>query len=156
MLAIAADWRPGAVVRSIEEIMNDPALAHYIAGWPSEGDVGVVAENGAPVGAAWWRFLSADDPGYGFVGVAIPELSIGVVETARGQGVGTMMLAALIDEADRRGLSALSLSVEHENPAGRLYRRLRRSGPGWRFHHHGPIARGLNAGSVQPGNRRSS
>ena len=123
-LALAADWRPDASRRSLAEIMNEPALAHYIAGWPAEGDVGFVAEDAGPVGAAWWRFFSREDPGYGFVDESIPELSIGVVEAARGRGVGTMLLRALIDEARRSGLAALSLSVERENAAVRLYERL--------------------------------
>lgn len=67
MLTVAADWRPGAVVRSVAEIMAEPALAHYVAGWPAEGDVGFVAEDEGPVGATWWRFFSQPDPGYGFV-----------------------------------------------------------------------------------------
>jgi GNAT superfamily N-acetyltransferase len=124
MLAIAADWRPDAVVRPLGEIMSEPLLAHYIAGWPSEGDVGFVAEDEGPVGAAWWRLFSPDDPGYGFVDKWTPELSVGVVHTARGRGVGTMLLEALIDEARLRGLRALSLSVEPENPAVALYKRL--------------------------------
>ena len=62
MLAIAADWRPESIVRSVAEVMRDPALARYVAGWPADGDVGFVAEEEQPVGAAWWRFFSADDP----------------------------------------------------------------------------------------------
>lgn len=58
MLTVAADWRrPDARVRSVAEIMAEPALAHYVAGWPAEGDVGFVAEDERPVGAVWWRFF---------------------------------------------------------------------------------------------------
>lgn len=117
MLALAADWQPGTAVRSPSEIMDEPALAHYIAGWPAEGDVGFIAEEGTPMGAVWWRFFSTVDPGYGFVAESVPELSIAVIEEARGEGVGTMLLEALIDEARRRALPALSLSVEQGNPA---------------------------------------
>jgi len=129
MLALAADWQPETAVRSPSEIMDEPALAHYIAGWPAEGDVGFVAEEGTaeegtPVGAVWWRSFSHDDPGYGFVAESVPELSIGVIEEARGEGVGTMLLEALIDEARRRALPALSLSIEQGNPAATLYQRL--------------------------------
>ena len=124
MLAVAADWRPDIGARSLGEIMSEPALAHYIAGWPADGDVGFLAESDGPVGAAWWRFFSLDDPGYGFIDESIPELSIGVVEAARGRGVGSMLLEALIDEAVRCRLRALSLSVEQDNPAARLYQRL--------------------------------
>jgi ribosomal protein S18 acetylase RimI-like enzyme len=124
MLAIAADWRPGVRVRSVSEIMAEPALAHYVAGWPADGDSGFVAEDGGPVGATWWRFFAEQDPGYGFVDATTPEVSIGVVSEARGQGLGTLLLEALIDEAVLHGLPALSLSVEPDNPAVALYERL--------------------------------
>ena len=42
---------------------------------------------------------------------------------SRGRGVGTALLAAAVEEAWRRGLPALSLSVEDGNPARRLYER---------------------------------
>jgi ribosomal protein S18 acetylase RimI-like enzyme len=124
MLAIAADWRPGTRVRSVKEIMADPALAHYVADWPADEDVGFVAEDGSPVGAAWSRLFPEHDPGYGFVDAATPEVSIGVVDEARGRGLGTLLLAALIAEVRRRALPALSLSVEPDNPAASLYQRL--------------------------------
>ena len=121
---MAADWRPDAAVRSVAEIMAEPALAHYVAGWPVEGDVGFVAEGERPVGAAWWRFFSQSDPGYGFVDDRTPEVSIGLVADARRRGIGTALLEALIEEAIGRALPALSLSVEPDNPAMALYQRL--------------------------------
>jgi GNAT superfamily N-acetyltransferase len=124
MLAVAAHWRPDAAVRPLPELMSEPALAHYITGWPRAGDVGFVAEDGGPVGATWWRFFTPDDAGYGFVDDAIPELAIGIVATDRGRGVGTLLLDALIGEARRIGLPALSLSVDAENPAATHYERL--------------------------------
>jgi len=45
--------------------MADPALAHYVAGWPAPRDVGFVVDDDRPVGAAWWRFtmtLKLTDP----------------------------------------------------------------------------------------------
>lgn len=122
-LAIAADWRhpmprPGA------DVLADPHLARYVVGWPRPGDLGVVAEIDVPVGAAWWRYLAAGEPGYGFVDERIPEISIGVVAAARGAGTGSRLLATLIDCARERAVPALSLSVEPDNPAARLYRRL--------------------------------
>lgn len=124
MLTVAADWRPGARVRSVAEIMAEPALAHYVVDWPAAGDVGFVIEDDRPVGAAWWRFFGPHDPGYGFVNDATPEVSIGLVADARGQGFGTLLLEALIKEARSRALPALSLSVEPDNPATALYQRL--------------------------------
>ncbi len=124
MLAVAADWGPDSPARSLVEIMAEPALAHYVAGWPAKGDVGFVVEDGRPLGAAWWRYFPDHDPGYGFVDEATPEVSIGVVADARGQGCGTLLLGALIEEARRKAVPALSLSVEADNPAAALYERL--------------------------------
>lgn len=51
----------------------------YIAGWPRDADLGVIAQaDGERIGAAWLRFLPAADPGYGFVAADVPELTIGV------------------------------------------------------------------------------
>ena len=124
-LAIAADWREGTSVRPTHEVMAEPELAHYIAGWPRGGDVGVIAEDlMRPVGGAWWRIFDDGDPGYGFVDEATPEIAIGVIDSGRERGVGTQLLIALIDEARRLEIPALSLSVEPDNPAARLYRRV--------------------------------
>jgi ribosomal protein S18 acetylase RimI-like enzyme len=125
MLAVAFDWRGDAPPEVLETIMNRPDIAHYVAGWPADGEAGVVAEVGdTAVGAAWWRFFTDADPGYGFVDAVTPELSIGVVVTQRRRGVGELLMGGLIDEARQRGLPALSLSVERGNGAVGLYRRL--------------------------------
>ena len=124
MLLLAADWRSEAPVRSVADIMSEPTLARYVVGWPRPGDVGVVAEASGPVGAAWWRFFKADDPGYGFVDAATPEVSVAVRRGWRGQGIGKELLPALIACARAEGIGALSLSVERGNYAVRLYERL--------------------------------
>ncbi len=123
-LALAADWRPRATVRSVAEVLADPAFAHYVSRWGTGDDAGVIVVGDRPLGAAWWTFLPATDPGYGFVDDTIPEVSIGVVADARGRGLGTALLDALVAEARRRSLPALSLSVEIDNPAITIYRRL--------------------------------
>ena len=123
MLVAAADWRPGTSARPLEAVLLDPELAHYVVGWPQPTDFGVIADDngGKPIGAAWCRFFSADDPGYGFVSPDVPEVSVGVVAESRGVGVGRALMSALIDEARRRSIEQLSLSVEVDNYAKRLY-----------------------------------
>jgi len=124
MTATAAFWKDDAPSTRVDELMESPDLAHYIAGWPLPGDVGVIAEADQPVGAAWFRFFTADDPGYGFVDPTIPEVAIGVRSAWRGQGVGRRLLAALITAASEAGVAALSLSVEVDNGARLLYEQL--------------------------------
>jgi len=123
LLVLAADWRPDAAPRPVDEVLGDPTLARYVQGWPRPGDLGVIAErdDGAVLGAAWCRRFTADDAGFGFVSPTIPELSIAVVPGSRGAGIGRSLLDRLIGEARQGHVSHLSLSVERDNPARRLY-----------------------------------
>ena len=123
VLALAADWRPGIQPRTSADVLAAPDLARYV---PDLGgrDRGLVMqdEERDDVGAAWWRFLDAVEPGYGFVAPDIPEVTIGMLTASRGQGLGRRLLGELIALAHIEGLPALSLSVESENFAARLYR----------------------------------
>lgn len=122
MLVEAVNWLPERNW-SREEILANPALAHYVADWMRPDDVGLIAVDPTdrPVGAAWFRQLTAADPGYGYVSDDVPELTIGVVESWRGRGVGRMLLRAVLDAARARGIRTVSLSVERANFAARLY-----------------------------------
>ncbi|WP_406861300.1 N-acetyltransferase [Streptomyces sp. HUAS MG47] len=108
---------------SAGQLAADPYAARYLVGWPREGDFGVVAETdaGEPVGAAWARYLTADEPGYGFVAPDVPELTLGVLPGHRGRGHGRALMEALIRAAAQGPATCLSLSVEDGNPAARLY-----------------------------------
>lgn len=107
---------------TLRDVVDRPELAHYTRLDPARGDFGFAAEeDGRTVGAAWAVFLPADDAGYGFVDDHTPELSLWVAAGERGHGVGRRLLRLLKDEARRRGVRALSLSVEAENFAKHLY-----------------------------------
>lgn len=122
MLAEAVNWSTEWRPKSRQHILSAPATAHYVAGWPRDTDLGVVAEvDGQPVGAAWIRFLPEADPGYGFVAPDVPELTIGVSAAWRGRGVGRALLRAVAGQARARGIGRISLSVERKNHAQRLY-----------------------------------
>jgi ribosomal protein S18 acetylase RimI-like enzyme len=123
MLVEAAYWRPDGPRGDAQQVLADPELAHYVSGWPQPGDLGVVAEGEAPVGAAWLRLFSAESPGYGFVDDRTPELSVGVRVERRGRGIGSQLLAELLTRARAAGLERVSLSVETDNPARKLYQR---------------------------------
>lgn len=120
-LGWAMAWRSGGGLPA-EAVLADPAAARYVTGWPRDSDLGVVAERaGAGVGAAWLRRLPADDPGYGWVDGQTPELSIGLAPAERAQGTGTALVVRLLDRARSTGGRRVSLSVEGDNPAVRLY-----------------------------------
>ena len=100
----------------------DVPLERYVAGWGRRGDDAVVAiDEFQPVGAAWFRLFEADEPGYGFVDENTPELTIAIVPSRRGKGLGEQLLISLLDRAREEGYARISLSVEADNPAIRLY-----------------------------------
>ena len=109
MLYEAFDWRGRGDAMPSEAAM-------YVDDWGRTGDLGVIADG--DVGAAWVRLFTKDLHGYGFVAPHVPELSIGVVKDARGRGVGTALLGELLSH-----VGPVSLSVDTENPAVRLYER---------------------------------
>ncbi|MDJ0344769.1 GNAT family N-acetyltransferase [Streptomyces sp. H10-C2] len=123
MLVAAVNWDPAREVVSRDQALGDRRIAHYLEGWPWQGDLGVVAvePGGGVIGAVWLRLFSADDPGYGFVAADIPELSLGVVPSWRGKGVGRALLTEMARRAEESDFTRISLSVERANPARRLY-----------------------------------
>jgi ribosomal protein S18 acetylase RimI-like enzyme len=115
----AAGVRP-----SLTSMLAAPRIARYVAGWGRDGDVALVAEGAGPLGAAWYRLFTAEEPGFGFIDDETPELSIAVVPERRGEGIGSALLGALVERAREDGHGALSLSVSPNNPAASLYVRL--------------------------------
>ena len=101
-----------------------PELTHYVDGFGRAGDIGVIAfVDAEPIGAAWVRQLTSEDPGYGYVDDETPELTIAVRETWQGHGVGTRLMHELIVVV-ARSCRTMSLSCDPANPAMRLYERL--------------------------------
>jgi ribosomal protein S18 acetylase RimI-like enzyme len=111
--------------------LEDFPIVRYVEGWGRPGDRALIAVEGfQPVGAAWYRLFTAAKPGFGFMDERTPELTIAVVPSRRGRGYGDELLTALLDRARKDGFSAVSLSVEPDNPALHLYERhgFRRAG----------------------------
>ena len=119
MLRHAYYWRVDKVSES-----GEPPVQRYVERWGRPGDTALIAiQDFQPVGAAWYRLFKSDNAGYGFVDEATPELSIAVVPSRRGSGLGSELLEALLAQARADGFEALSLSVEKESPAVGLYAR---------------------------------
>ena len=125
MLLEAVNWDPARPQLSRRDVMRDRHTFAYVKGWGRPDDFGVIAcdRAGEPVGAAWARTFPEDQPGYGFVSVGVPELSIGVVTRCRGKGLGRALLNELVRLAQHADHLAISLSVERSNSAHRLYLR---------------------------------
>ena len=101
---------------------EDSSLWRYVSGWGRRGDAAVVAlEGGFPIGAAWYRLFTREEPGFGFVDEATPEVSIAVVPSRRGRGIGSELLDSLIDLAREQGYAGLSLSVANDSPAMHVF-----------------------------------
>ena len=124
-MLLEAAYRPGVPHPHAGEEWADPGIARYVTGWgrPGDGAVIAVGDDGRRLGAAWYRLFSEAEPGFGFVDAETPEISIAVVPASRGRGIGTALLAALVELGRDEGFHALSLSVSPENPAVRLYER---------------------------------
>jgi GNAT superfamily N-acetyltransferase len=115
--------------------LPSPSDPDVLATLPGEADGALVACDSSqqPVGAAWWHVheppLLRDADGR-----TLPEMVMAVVEHARGRGVGTRLIEALIGEAARHH-RLLTLNVHLLNPAVRLYVRsgfrVAGAGRGW-------------------------
>jgi ribosomal protein S18 acetylase RimI-like enzyme len=121
MLGEAAVWRPDKPTPTGDQVLADPRYAMYLAGWPRQGDYGLIAEQDGPLGAAWYRTYAATSHGYGFISEDVPELSIAVIASRRRDGIGRQLLTNLVNASIDQGYPALSLSVSEENPARGLY-----------------------------------
>src|SRR5262245_48829044 len=116
MLYEAAAWNPDWPRERMIAALASPMMERYHRDWGREGDAGVIAElDGQPVGAAWYRLFTAEEPGYGFVDEKTPELGIAVVPLHRRKGIGDTLLRALMVQAREEGVQALAPSVAVDN-----------------------------------------
>jgi ribosomal protein S18 acetylase RimI-like enzyme len=121
----AVSWNPERELPPYEFVIAHPELARYHEGWGRKGDLGVIAErDGEAVGASLCRLFTAEDHGQGYVDDETPELAVAVWDGHRGEGIGTKLMGAIEDAAREAGFSQVSLSVDGDNPARRLYERL--------------------------------
>lgn len=120
IFSIEAIFLPPGVMPPPRKVVELPELQPYIADFGKDGDFCLCAVQGTQViGAAWCRYLQ----GYGSV-EDMPELAVSLLPSFRGKGIGTVLLEKFLEEIKQRNLPGISLSVQKENPAHRLYERL--------------------------------
>ena len=104
-----------------KEILLLPEIAKYTKGFGQKNDYGLVAvENETLVGAIWARLFNESEKGYGWVDNLTPELSMAVIESHRGLGIGKKLLLSLISELKMFKAQKISLSVDKRNGAFQL------------------------------------
>jgi GNAT superfamily N-acetyltransferase len=107
---------------SVIDLSTRPEFSHYTILEPQRGDFGWVAESGKEAtGVVWAQYLPPDDPGYGFLAEDTPEVSLWVRDDWRGRGLGRALLRRMQDGARARRVPRISLSVEADNYAKKLY-----------------------------------
>ena len=117
-----AIFLPPGVTAPPKSVLLLPELQVYIKDFGKDRrDLALVAEyKNKIVGAVWARRMKD----YGFVNENTPSLAISLWQEFRGKGIGTRMLNNLFCFLIEQGEDRVSLSVQKENPAVRLYQRL--------------------------------
>ena len=102
-------------------VLQSPALRAYVDGFgqsPHDRAFAAVAE-GRVAGAVWVRIM--DD--YGHVDSETPSFALSLLPEFRGQGLGTALLHAMLDQLRQAGYAQASLAVQKDNYAARMYQR---------------------------------
>lgn len=105
-----------------KSVINFPELQEYIVDFGKrKHDKALVAEvQGNVVGAIWARIMND----YGHIDYDTPSLAMSVYQKYRGSGIGTSLLSHLLSAERSAGYSKLSLSVQKDNYAVKMYEKM--------------------------------
>ena len=117
-----AIYIPEGIKPPDKSIIEKPELVLYYQNFGSEdADYCIVSEeNGKVVGAVWTRIMND----YGHVDDDTPSLSISLLPDFRSRGYGRAMMKAILELLKEKGYEKVSLSVQKENYAVKMYQSL--------------------------------
>lgn len=112
---------PDGIEPPPKSILNCPELQIYISDFGTDrNDKALAAEvEGKIVGVIWARIMKD----YGHIDENTPSLAMSVLKEYRGKGIGTALLNHMLIEEKTAGHAKLSLSVQKDNYAVKLYRK---------------------------------
>ena len=113
---------PEGTEKPVREIIRKPELQVYVECFgEGQADFCLLAEtDGKTVGAVWSRIMND----YGHISDEIPSLAISLLPEYRNKGIGTALLKGMLVLLKEKGYSQVSLSVQKDNYAVKLYRKL--------------------------------
>lgn len=116
-----AIYIPDGTAAPPKSVIACPELHVYIADFGnSKHDKALIAEvDGNIVGAIWARIMND----YGHIDDNTPSLAMSVLKAYRGMGIGTSLLTQMMSTEKAAGYAKLSLSVQKDNYAVKLYRK---------------------------------
>ena len=113
---------PKGVPAPPRTIIEQPELQIYVTDFgKKKDDIGLVAEVGTKVvGAVWVRIMND----YGHIDDVTPSFAISLYKEYRGWGIGTALMQEMLCILKRRGYQQVSLAVQKENYAVKLYKKV--------------------------------
>lgn len=112
---------PEGMNKPLKSIIEQPELQVYIENFGKKDDWCLVAEiKGKIVGVAWVRIM--DD--YGHIDDETPSFAISLHEEYRNLGIGTALMRDMLKLLKNKGYKKTSLSVQKENYAVNMYRKI--------------------------------
>ena len=112
---------PKGMEKPPRSIIEQSELQVYIADFGKADDWCLVAEmKGKIIGAVWVRIMND----YGHIDNETPSLAISLYNEYRHLGIGTALMKAILQLLKEKGYKQISLSVQKENYAVNMYRKI--------------------------------